>query len=68
MQHNIIKDTKPNIWKDKFLTSKDLNGYYFSQTKKIHSIFLGDYIQWDQVYKEVKAGLRELIETGYYFR
>ena len=73
MQHNIIKDTKPNIWKDKFLISKDLNGYYFfsKQKKKIHSIFLGDYIQWDpkKVYKEVKkAGFKESnsAKTGYY--
>ena len=73
MQHNIIKNTKPNIWKDKFLTSKDLNGYYFfsKQKKKIQSIFLGDYIQWDpkKIYKEVKkAGFKESnsAKTGYY--
>ena len=73
MQHNITKNTKPNFWKDKHISDKDLNGFYFfpRDKKKIKSIFLGDYIKWDpkKVYKEVKkSGFKESrkAKTGFY--
>lgn len=58
MRHNIIKNTTPKVWKDKFLTEKDLNGFYFfsRREKGVKSIFLGDFIQWDpkKIFREVK--------------
>ena len=73
MQHNIIKNTKLSFWKDRLISEKDLNGFYFTprQKNKVMSIFLGDFIKWDpkKVYQEVKkAGFKESkkAKTGLY--